>query len=343
MFEPIGGTAPDHDRQGHDQPARGDRRRWRCCCASSASAQAAERVDRGIRAATAPDEEHARRRDGLHHDRGRRPRRRGRERRERRRARYAVELYDTTLRDGAQRPTCRTPSRTGCGSCTSSTRSAFPYIEGGWPGANPRDTEFFKLATKETLEHAQLTAFGMTRKAGSAREDVAGAPRPPRRRHRGRVPGRQVVGSPRHRGAAHRSRRGRRDGARLGRVPSRPGPARVLRRRALLRRVRERSGLRDDGARRGRGGGGRAPRPVRHERRDVAGRRRADRDRGQGTGERRARDPRAQRRGLRGRELARRGRRRCASRCRGRSTATASGPATPTSCRSRPTSCSRWA
>ena len=48
-----------------------------------------------------------------------------------------------------------------------------PFIEGGWPGANPRDTEFFKLATKETLQHAALTSFGMTRKAGERAEDSA--------------------------------------------------------------------------------------------------------------------------------------------------------------------------
>ena len=44
-------------------------------------------------------------------------------------------------------------------------------MEGGWPGANPRDTEFFKLATKETLKTSTLTAFGMTRRAGERAED----------------------------------------------------------------------------------------------------------------------------------------------------------------------------
>ena len=67
----------ERDRQGHDQPARGDRRAARCCCASSARTAAADRVDRGIRARDATDEVDARRRDGLHDRRGRRPRRRG--------------------------------------------------------------------------------------------------------------------------------------------------------------------------------------------------------------------------------------------------------------------------
>jgi 2-isopropylmalate synthase len=46
-------------------------------------------------------------------------------------------------------------------------------VEGGWPGANPRDTEFFRLAAREQLRHATLTAFGMTRRAGERAEDSA--------------------------------------------------------------------------------------------------------------------------------------------------------------------------
>src|SRR3954471_13183379 len=46
------------------------------------------------------------------------------------------------------------------------------YIEGGWPGSNPKDTEFFALAAKELdLKHATLTAFGATRKPGVAAAD----------------------------------------------------------------------------------------------------------------------------------------------------------------------------
>jgi len=81
-----------------------------------------------------------------------------------------VELYDTTLRDGAQ--------GTGLSYSVEDRRRILhkldqlgvPYIEGGWPGANPRETEFFRLATKETLRHATLTAFGMTRKVGERAE-----------------------------------------------------------------------------------------------------------------------------------------------------------------------------
>jgi len=84
-----------------------------------------------------------------------------------------VELYDTTLRDGAQGPGISYSIEDRLRILRKLDQLGVPYVEGGWPGANPRDTEFFKLATKETLEHATLTAFGMTRKAGELAEDSA--------------------------------------------------------------------------------------------------------------------------------------------------------------------------
>ncbi|MGE5227757.1 MAG: citramalate synthase [Planctomycetaceae bacterium] len=83
----------------------------------------------------------------------------------------SVELYDTTLRDGAQRADLSYSIEDRLRILHRLDQVGFPYVEGGWPGANPRDTEFFKLATKETLAHATLTAFGMTRKAGERPED----------------------------------------------------------------------------------------------------------------------------------------------------------------------------
>ncbi|MFL5790581.1 MAG: citramalate synthase [Actinomycetota bacterium] len=82
-----------------------------------------------------------------------------------------VELYDTTLRDGAQQADLSYTVEDRLRILHRLDQVGFPYIEGGWPGANPRDTEFFRLATKETLQHAQLTAFGMTRRAGERAED----------------------------------------------------------------------------------------------------------------------------------------------------------------------------
>ena len=77
----------------------------------------------------------------------------------------AVELYDTTLRDGAQAPGISYSIEDRLRILRKLDQLGVPYVEGGWPGANPRDTEFFRLAAKEPLEHATLTAFGMTRRA----------------------------------------------------------------------------------------------------------------------------------------------------------------------------------
>jgi 2-isopropylmalate synthase len=82
----------------------------------------------------------------------------------------AVELYDTTLRDGAQRADLSYSIEDRLRILHKLDQVGFPYVEGGWPGANPRDSEFFRLATRETLAHAALTAFGMTRKAGERAE-----------------------------------------------------------------------------------------------------------------------------------------------------------------------------
>ena len=84
-----------------------------------------------------------------------------------------VELYDTTLRDGAQQADLSYTIEDRLRILHKLDQIGFPYVEGGWPGANPRDTEFFQLATKETLQHATLTAFGMTRRAGERAEDSA--------------------------------------------------------------------------------------------------------------------------------------------------------------------------
>jgi 2-isopropylmalate synthase len=82
-----------------------------------------------------------------------------------------VELYDTTLRDGAQGTGFSYSIEDRLRILHKLDQLGVAYVEGGWPGANPRDTEFFKLATKEELRHATLTAFGMTRKAGERAED----------------------------------------------------------------------------------------------------------------------------------------------------------------------------
>lgn len=83
-----------------------------------------------------------------------------------------IALYDTTLRDGTQ----------GEGvslSCDDKLKVArrlddfgMDYIEGGWPGSNPKDMEFFERAHQElSLKHAKITAFGSTCRADVAPAD----------------------------------------------------------------------------------------------------------------------------------------------------------------------------
>jgi 2-isopropylmalate synthase len=77
-----------------------------------------------------------------------------------------VELYDTTLRDGAQRAGLSYTIEDRLRILHKLDQLGFPFVEGGWPGANPRDSEFFRLAAREPLQTSTLTAFGMTRRAG---------------------------------------------------------------------------------------------------------------------------------------------------------------------------------
>ncbi len=77
-----------------------------------------------------------------------------------------VEIYDTTLRDGAQLEGISLSVEEKLRIATLLDELGVHYIEGGWPGALPKDTEFFARAEKELdLEAATLVAFGSTRRA----------------------------------------------------------------------------------------------------------------------------------------------------------------------------------
>ncbi|GAA3988216.1 citramalate synthase [Thermobifida alba] len=82
-------------------------------------------------------------------------------------------VFDTTLRDGAQREGINLTVADKLAIAKLLDEFGVGFIEGGWPGANPKDTEFFRRARTElSLQHAQLTAFGSTRRAGTkASED----------------------------------------------------------------------------------------------------------------------------------------------------------------------------
>jgi 2-isopropylmalate synthase len=81
-------------------------------------------------------------------------------------------VFDTTLRDGAQREGVSYSVADKLAVARLMDEIGVGFIEGGWPGALPKDTEFFARARTElSLRHAQLVAFGATRKAGVRVED----------------------------------------------------------------------------------------------------------------------------------------------------------------------------
>ncbi|MDT0308254.1 citramalate synthase [Streptomyces sp. DSM 44917] len=79
----------------------------------------------------------------------------------------AFHVFDTTLRDGAQREGITLTVADKLAIARHLDEFGVGFIEGGWPGANPRDTEFFRRAREEIdFRHARLVAFGATRRAG---------------------------------------------------------------------------------------------------------------------------------------------------------------------------------
>jgi 2-isopropylmalate synthase len=84
----------------------------------------------------------------------------------------AVEIYDTTLRDGAQLEGISLTVADKLRIAEQLDRLGVHYIEGGWPGSNPKDEEFFARARTElNLERSRLVAFGSTRRVNG---DAAG-------------------------------------------------------------------------------------------------------------------------------------------------------------------------
>ncbi|MCO5178557.1 MAG: citramalate synthase [Candidatus Promineofilum sp.] len=77
-----------------------------------------------------------------------------------------IDLYDTTLRDGTQREGISLSLDDKLKIAARLDAFGMDYIEGGWPGSNPKDVEFFQRAPALGLSHAKLAAFGSTRRKG---------------------------------------------------------------------------------------------------------------------------------------------------------------------------------
>ncbi|PWU10340.1 MAG: citramalate synthase, partial [Verrucomicrobia bacterium] len=81
-----------------------------------------------------------------------------------------IELYDTTLRDGSQGEGINFSVMDKLRIAEKLDAFGVHYIEGGWPGSNPKDMEFFSQARQKRFKSARLAAFGMTRRKGVAVE-----------------------------------------------------------------------------------------------------------------------------------------------------------------------------
>ncbi len=82
-----------------------------------------------------------------------------------------VEIYDTTLRDGSQGEGINFSVADKLRIAERLDAFGVHYIEGGWPGSNPKDIEFFAQAKRKKFKNAKLAAFGSTRRKGVRVED----------------------------------------------------------------------------------------------------------------------------------------------------------------------------
>jgi 2-isopropylmalate synthase len=76
-----------------------------------------------------------------------------------------IFLYDTTLRDGTQSEDISFQVQDKIRIAKRLDELGIDYIEGGWPGSNPKDITFFQAIQNETLAHSKIAAFGSTRRA----------------------------------------------------------------------------------------------------------------------------------------------------------------------------------
>ncbi|MCK8826193.1 citramalate synthase [Natroniella acetigena] len=82
-----------------------------------------------------------------------------------------VQIYDTTLRDGTQREGISYSTEDKLKITKKLDQLGVDYIEGGWPGSNPKDIEYFKSVKELNLKSAKITAFGSTRRSKIKPED----------------------------------------------------------------------------------------------------------------------------------------------------------------------------
>ena len=84
-------------------------------------------------------------------------------------------IYDTTLRDGNQSEGISYSAEDKIRIAQRLDEFGVDYIEGGWPGSNPKDMEFFERANNLTWTSAKIAAFGSTRRANVKVEEDKGS------------------------------------------------------------------------------------------------------------------------------------------------------------------------
>lgn len=82
-----------------------------------------------------------------------------------------IQIFDTTLRDGTQGEKVAFSAEDKLRIAQRLDSLGIDYIEGGWPGSNPRDMEFFELACQASFDHAKIVAFGSTCRAHNPPEE----------------------------------------------------------------------------------------------------------------------------------------------------------------------------
>jgi isopropylmalate/homocitrate/citramalate synthase len=134
-----------------------------------------------------------------------------------------IQLYDTTLRDGMQGEGMSLSAEEKVRVAHRLDQLGIDLIEAGFPSSNPKELELFALLADESFEHAEIAAFGMTRRRGArAEEDPALRPcMHARRQDLGTSPGEGGEGRPRGEPA---------DDLRFGGLPRGGGQARRVRR-----------------------------------------------------------------------------------------------------------------
>src|SRR5262245_51614652 len=83
----------------------------------------------------------------------------------------AIQIYDTTLRDGSQREGISLSLEDKLKITTLLDDLGVLYIEGGWPGSNPKDATYFEAVQNIPLKHAKIAAFGATCRVDSQPAD----------------------------------------------------------------------------------------------------------------------------------------------------------------------------